>query len=75
MTADSLSVYAVLMQFSAVSTHHHYARQVKATRLCHGQEQLALIHEAFQSLVRKRGTVCHPKWRRHHWHSDSSPAS
>jgi len=27
------------------------ARQVKVTWLCHGQEQLALVHEAFQSLV------------------------
>jgi len=27
-----------------------------------------------QSLVRQRGTVCRRKWRRHHWHSDSSLA-
>ena len=28
------------------------ARQVKVTWLCRGPEQLALVHEAFQSLVR-----------------------
>ena len=50
-------------------------RQVSVTWLCHGPEQLASVHEAFQSLVRQRGTVCRWKWRRHHWHSDSSLAS
>jgi len=34
------------------------AQQVRVTWLCHGQEQLASVHEAFQSLVRQRGTVC-----------------
>jgi len=28
------------------------ARQVRVTWLCHGQKQLALVHEGFQSLVR-----------------------
>ena len=51
-----------------------YARQVRVTWLCRGQEQLASVHEASQSLVRQRGTVCRRKSRRHHWHSDSSLA-
>ena len=35
---------------------------------------VACVHEAYQSLVRQRGTVCRRKSRQHHWHSDSSLA-
>jgi len=43
---------SMISPVSAVSTVATCARQVKVTWLCHGQEQLASVHEAFQSLVR-----------------------
>jgi len=64
----------VISSVSAVSTRRHFSRQVRVTWLCRRPEQLALVHEAFQSLVHQRGTVCRRKSRSHHCHSDSSLA-
>ena len=35
-----------------ISTRRHLCSQVRVTWLCHGQEQLTSLHEAFQLLVR-----------------------
>ena len=49
----ALYLVSMISPVSAVSLHVAICvRQVRVTWLCHGQEQLASVHEAFQSLVR-----------------------
>ena len=54
--------------------HVAVCRLIEMISLHRGPEQWASVLEAFQQLVRHRGTVCRRNWKRRDWQLDSSLA-